>query len=158
MTHKQSGFTLLELLTVLAVLAALTAIATPVFSSWLPNYRLRSAAREIYSCFQRARMEAVRRNRTVVVRFDEAHGTYEVFVDTSENGTREAGESLLAQVALPEDVRFEHIGFSSGVPAPGYTGRGLPWKSRIGHVQIKSSRGRSCKIILSIAGNLRMEQ
>jgi prepilin-type N-terminal cleavage/methylation domain-containing protein len=40
-----SGFTLIEVLMTIVVLAILAAVAVPGFSVWLPNYRLKAAAR-----------------------------------------------------------------------------------------------------------------
>lgn len=157
MARKQSGFTMIELLITFVVLGALAGIAIPAFSSWIPNYRLRAAAMDIYSNLQKAKMEAIRRNAVVIVRFNQAGGTYEVFVDDSEDATRNAGEQLLSQVTLPDGISYQAVSFSSGVPAPGFTARGLPFNSRIGNVEIKNVKNRHFKVILSIAGNLRME-
>jgi prepilin-type N-terminal cleavage/methylation domain-containing protein len=44
---KKSGFTVVELLVVLAVLAIFFAIGVPNFMSWIPKYRLKSAARDL---------------------------------------------------------------------------------------------------------------
>jgi type IV fimbrial biogenesis protein FimT len=59
---KKSGFTVVELLVVLAVLAIFFAIGVPNFMSWIPKYRLKSAARDLYSNMQLAKMTAVKSN------------------------------------------------------------------------------------------------
>ena len=64
------GFTLIELLVVIAMLAVLGLIAIPAFSAWMPEYRLKQAARELYSNLQRAKMGAVRANESWGVCFD----------------------------------------------------------------------------------------
>ncbi len=53
------GFTLIELLVTIIILSVLLGLAIPGFSSWLPRYRLRGAARDIYSNLQYAKMTAV---------------------------------------------------------------------------------------------------
>ena len=58
----ESGVTLMEILVIMVILAALAAIAIPTFAVWLPNYRLKSAARDLYSNFQMAKMGAVNKN------------------------------------------------------------------------------------------------
>ncbi len=50
--QKRSGFTLIQLTIVIALLAILTAAGLPNFLSWLPKYRLKSAARDLYSNLQ----------------------------------------------------------------------------------------------------------
>jgi type IV fimbrial biogenesis protein FimT len=57
--NNSIGFTLIELLVVIGMMAALALIAIPAFSAWMPEYRLKQAARELYSNIQRAKMGAV---------------------------------------------------------------------------------------------------
>ncbi|MBF0530226.1 MAG: prepilin-type N-terminal cleavage/methylation domain-containing protein [Deltaproteobacteria bacterium] len=54
----RSGFTLLELMVVVSTVAVMMMIGIPMVNSWLPDYHLRSAAREIGSAFQNARLRA----------------------------------------------------------------------------------------------------
>jgi len=68
--HGRGGFTLVELMIAIGVIAILAAIAVPGVISWLPNYRLKAAAMDLVSNMQKARMEAVRGNKDVVVTFD----------------------------------------------------------------------------------------
>lgn len=84
---KESGFTLLEVLTVIGVLAILVAIAIPTFSTWLPNYRLKSAARGLYSDMQMAKLGAIKNNVNWAIVFDRAGSRYYVCSDSGTNGT-----------------------------------------------------------------------
>ena len=68
----KSGVTLLEILILFMVLSILAGIAIPAFSSWLPEYRLKNAARDIYSTFQRAKSGAANANETWGVFFDDS--------------------------------------------------------------------------------------
>jgi type IV fimbrial biogenesis protein FimT len=68
--EKESGFSLLELLIIIVIIAILAAIAIPAFSAWLPNYRLRQAARDVYSNLQRAKVNAIKSNSEWRVYFD----------------------------------------------------------------------------------------
>jgi type IV fimbrial biogenesis protein FimT len=68
--EKESGFSLIELLVVIVIIAILAAIAIPAFSGWLPNYRLRQAARDVYSNLQRAKVNAIKSNSEWRVYFD----------------------------------------------------------------------------------------
>jgi prepilin-type N-terminal cleavage/methylation domain-containing protein len=66
---KKSGFTLLELIIVIVILGILTAIGVPNYLSWLPKYRLKSAARDLYSNMQLAKMTAVKSNQDCTVTY-----------------------------------------------------------------------------------------
>lgn len=65
--RAQQGFTLIELMVTVAVLGIVVGLAVPGFQSATNGNRLASAANELISTMQVARMEAVRRNRRVSV-------------------------------------------------------------------------------------------
>jgi Tfp pilus assembly protein FimT len=67
--QKRSGFTLIQLTIVIALLAILTAAGLPNFLSWLPKYRLKSAARDLYSNLQLAKMSAIKANKNCRVKY-----------------------------------------------------------------------------------------
>lgn len=56
------GFSLLELLFVLCIAGILATIATPVFSTWIPDYRLRGMAKELYADMHLAKMRSIKEN------------------------------------------------------------------------------------------------
>lgn len=55
-----SGFTIIEVLVVMIIMAILASLAIPGFSRWLPNYRLKGAARDLYSSLQLAKSGAIK--------------------------------------------------------------------------------------------------
>ena len=67
--QKRSGFTLIELTIVIVLLAILAAVSVPNFLSWLPKYRLKSAARDLYSNLQLAKMSAIKANKNCRVNY-----------------------------------------------------------------------------------------
>lgn len=72
------GFTMIEVLMTIVILAILLTIAIPGFSRWLPNYRLRGAARDLYSNLQLAKAQAIKDRVECAVRFTSAD-SYEVW-------------------------------------------------------------------------------
>lgn len=67
--QKRSGFTLIQLTIVIALLAILAGVGVPNFLNWLPKYRLRSAARDLYSNLQLAKMSAIKANKKCRVNY-----------------------------------------------------------------------------------------
>ena len=89
--HGQAGFTIAELIMVLVIFSILAAIALPGYLSWLPNYRLKSAARDLVSNMRKARMQAVKENGNIVVRFDDSINPGFYYFDTNNDAAFTAG-------------------------------------------------------------------
>ncbi len=69
---------MLELIVVIVVLGILTAITVPGFFAYLPNYRLNSAARDLYSNLNLAKMAAIKANATCTVTYNTGLNTYTI--------------------------------------------------------------------------------
>ena len=171
--RKQSGFTLVELMITVALVAIITAFALPNFLSWLPNYRLRSATHDLFSNFQKAKLEAVKRNINTMVCFS---GTdYTVFVDSlplnapnfQYDATPSPGEDVVAQVnwsdykgisASLASINFPTVGANkcftfrpNGIPVDvTYTAIG-------GNAQVSNTSGKTTTVFVSEAGSIRIE-
>lgn len=66
---RELGFTMIELLITMVILGILAGFAIPAFSSWLPGHRLKSAARDVFSNLQLAKLEAIKQNQDCDVDF-----------------------------------------------------------------------------------------
>ena len=73
---NKSGFTIIELAITLMIIGIMASIAIPSFSVWLPSYRLKSAARELYSNLQLAKLTAVRQNQNCSITFSTSPDQY----------------------------------------------------------------------------------
>jgi len=69
---NKNGVTLIELVVVFVIIAIMAGLLVPNIGLWLPNYRLRSATRDIVSTMRTAQMKAVSNNIQCRVNLDDA--------------------------------------------------------------------------------------
>lgn len=67
---NKKGITLMELVVVFVIIAIGAVLLVPNIGAWLPNYRLRSATRDVASTMRTAQMKAVSSNTTYGVAFE----------------------------------------------------------------------------------------
>ena len=118
--RNDSGITFFELMVVVGIISILAGLAIPGFFNWLPQYRMRSAADDVLSALQYAKLRAIRENDIVSVTFNTANDSYLVFLDS---GTVKSGR-------MPTGIDLQSPGFSldpvSGQPVVRFTRRGFP--------------------------------
>jgi len=149
---SQKGFSLLELVVVVVIIAVLAAIAVPTVLSNVPRFKLKGAARTLVTDFQKAKMEAVKRNCTVEIRFSpgayDAAGTigsYQI-VETT-------GNTVLLSRQMPKYVTLYTTDFGGAPPVAGYNAQGLP-SNGLGNVFLRNNKSVFYTLTLSIAGNV----
>ncbi len=84
---KNKGFTLMEMLIVLFIIGMISLLAVPAILTSIPDYRLRSAAMDLYSAMQRAKMLAIKTNSQHAIFFDTAQNTYQILSDPGPDGS-----------------------------------------------------------------------
>jgi prepilin-type N-terminal cleavage/methylation domain-containing protein len=89
---QTQGFTLIELLVAIGMLSILAMVAAPQINNWLPSYRLKAAASNLQANMQKARIQAIKENRPVQMRFDNTANPGFYYFDTTDDDVYTAGE------------------------------------------------------------------
>jgi prepilin-type N-terminal cleavage/methylation domain-containing protein len=122
-----AGFTLVELAITVAILGLIGAIAAPLLLNALPEMRLKSATRDIYSLMMRAKLEAIKRGQNVIVAFSIAAdvppngnspaNSYAMCVDTNNNVRCNTAVDTMIVLprTLPDRVGFDTTRGSNAV-------------------------------------------
>ena len=140
---KKDGFTLIELLVTVVVLAIVTAITIPGFARWLPDYRLRRAARDVYSNMQLAKMSSVRNNATWAIVFDTGANRYLVCSeDGVDNDWTTTGDNTTEKTVNLSDygnsIQYGHGSATIAIPGGGFPADDVSFGS---NVAVFNSRG-----------------
>jgi prepilin-type N-terminal cleavage/methylation domain-containing protein len=114
--YAQAGFTLVELMVALAVIAVISSVAAPNLNGWMRIYRLKSAAMDLYSNMQLAKVNAVKENREWRIDFDSTNSTYRIVkclkLPACETGTDKIDYEVFKTVNLKTDygnaIQYKH--------------------------------------------------
>lgn len=123
-----SGVSLAEIMTAISVSATVVSVAMPMLLTGLDGFRAAGAARYFAARLAMARMDAVKRTRTVAVRFEpEGEGfRFCVYVDGNRNGVRTADIADGTDWPLGEadrlNAHFRNVVFGIAAHVPGVDG------------------------------------
>jgi type IV fimbrial biogenesis protein FimT len=138
--RKNSGFTLIEVLTVIAIIAIVASIVMPNVVAWLPRYRLNSGAEEIQSTLQLARLSAIKENTSATVTFDTTNHSFLASIDgrTIRKGKMPVGIRIDSVTSPASQVQFNSRGLANG---------------STGDILVKNTQGGAKTIRVNIVGN-----
>ena len=171
--RNRSGFSLIELVFTVVIIGITASIAVPNILARVPNMRLKSAARDLYSNIMKAKVEAVKRNQNVVIAITAVNcaglpnnvpvpgGGYTIFVDDGGSGGGIAGNNIqdgneftLASVVMPAHVALCTETFGGNT---GFVSSGLLINNNIGSITLNNDKGRSHKLNITIAGGVSLQ-
>lgn len=104
--RSPSGFTLIEMLVVMALMIILLLFAVPALQTTMRQGKLRSAATDATSLMRLARLEAIRRSCTTLVRIVESPPQVEGFTDCDEDGKADDDKPILGRFPLATGVHL----------------------------------------------------
>lgn len=117
---RQHGFTAIELMVVVSIVALLAALAAPSFTPLIETWRVRQATESLQSSLFYARSESIKRGGQVVIQKipNNTDGCssatsnadwdcgWIVCHDMGNNGSCDAGDTLLQRIATPSRVQI----------------------------------------------------
>jgi prepilin-type N-terminal cleavage/methylation domain-containing protein len=118
------GFTLIEVLVVIAILSILLTVAIPGFSRWLPNYRLKGAARDLYSNLQLAKMGAVKERGEWAVVFSAGSNRYQVVSGGADRSYSTTADNVVEKTVNLNDYGSE-VAYGAGSATSGILGTSI---------------------------------
>lgn len=150
---NQRGVTLIELIIVMVMIAIGAVLTAPNIGAWLPNYRLRSATRDIVSTMRLAQMKAVSNNIQYGVAFDPDSQQYQLY--RSSGGLVAEG----APSTLPMGIQFDTITIpidpSLSKPFSRFYANAT---GSDGNIELKNTKGAQKTILLSgTTGRIRVQ-
>ena len=113
--HDNKGFTIVELVIVLVVMGIMAAIVAPNLLGYLPESRLKNAARDLFSNMQLAKIGAIKNNADWAIVFNVGAGEYYVCSDDGGDGWTGTGNDTIEETVVLAD-------YGSGVTYGSVTG------------------------------------
>jgi len=149
---NRKGTTLIELVVVIVIIAVAAVLLVPNIGAWLPNYRLRGAARDIVSTMRTAQISAVSNNIPYRVNFNAADiGFANSYILQCNSGGTWVNEGALRTLPAGITMDVDQLPVGRAVFNPNST-------STAGSITLQNTRGTHRKItITSATGRVRIE-
>jgi type IV fimbrial biogenesis protein FimT len=155
------GFTLIEVLIIFALIGIISAIAVPNVVTMMRTYRLKSAANELASTLQLARVTAISQNANSVLTFNTGTKSYSGFSDNGngggtlndgvQNGTEQTIKTVNLQSSYYGEITFNTPSF--GITTV-FNSQGMCTSS--GTVTLRNSVGATVQVTLSPSGAIKI--
>jgi prepilin-type N-terminal cleavage/methylation domain-containing protein len=144
--RRRDGFTLTEIIVAMAIISILAAIAIPNWSTLLPNYALKSAARQVQSELHKLKSRAVSENANFRLVFSTTSYSFEKYSSGSYTAT---GESR----TLPDGITLA----GTSDTTLGFTSRGTSIDSTDKTVKLCNIKSSGKNVVLSDLGRIRID-
>jgi type II secretory pathway pseudopilin PulG len=148
----QKGITLIELVVVFIIIAMGALLLAPNISAWLPNYRLRSATRDIVSTMRTAQMRAISNSIQYRVNFNAAEvGAANSFILQRNTGGEWVNDGAVQTLPAGITINIDQLPAGRAIFNPNST-------STAGSTTLRNTRGAQKKVtITSATGRVKIE-
>jgi Tfp pilus assembly protein FimT len=152
---RQTGTTLMEVVTAASILAVLTLIATPPLLAWKKNAQLQGAVSRTTAGLQLARTYALANREYVVLDFQS--NRFRAFVDNGAGGAvvgdwlKTGEERVLREYEFPPAIAC-----STNFPSDRFRFKGFG-RNQPGTIVMTQQGGKTSKIIVNVVGRIRVE-
>jgi prepilin-type N-terminal cleavage/methylation domain-containing protein len=153
--HRDSGFSLLEVMVVMAIMLIIASISMPPFLRWRTDAQLRGAASNLRGDLELAKLRAVRENSFVAVLFNA--NDYIIFVDNGASAgdwVEDADEIQIRNGQLPEGV-YIVVPTALADDRTRFDGRGTAENS--GTIIVQNIRGKQKQISINRLGIINLQ-
>ena len=149
---NQRGVTLIELVVVFIIIAIGAGLLAPNIGAWLPNYRLRSATRDIVSTMRTAQMRAISNNIQYRVNFNTSEvGAANSYILQLNNGGVWVNDGAIQTLPVGITMNIDQLPAGRALFNPNST-------STAGSATLQNTKGAQKKIsITSATGRVRIE-
>jgi prepilin-type N-terminal cleavage/methylation domain-containing protein len=149
---NQKGVTLIELVVVMVMIAVGALLFVPNIGACLPNYRLRSAARDIVSTMRVAQMKAVSNNAQYRVNLNDVEiGVPGCYILQRNSGGVWVNDGALQALPAGITINIDQLPVGRAIFNPNST-------SAAGSVVLQNTRGMQKRITITPAtGRVRIE-
>ena len=128
--HRESGFTLIEVMIVCAIIGIASALAIPSYTQWKADHDLREAVSEFSSDLNLARVVAMNRNRQATVTIQLTGGLINV-----------SGIAAGAPIFSAQNLNQSVTGLPGGTTNVAFSSMGLSKAAANQVIQIVNARG-----------------
>jgi type IV pilus assembly protein PilV len=146
---------------VMIIIGIMSTIAVPNMSAMMKSYRLKSAANDLASTLQLARLTAISQNANSVVTFNSAAQSYSAFSDNGEgggtinDGTQSGTEPTIKTLSVLNEYSGE---ITLGTPTFGttnfFTAQGS--SNAAGFILLQNTSGESYQIAIALGGSIKV--
>lgn len=163
---RNHGFTLIDLILTLSIVSILISISLPSFSAQIKQAQVKTATNSLLESINLTRTQAVMTNkRATIRRQNEWSEGWEIFIDTDNDGIRDANEKLIKMQEKLNGIKIitnrpitnnvSYIGTGESRNASGTNGGGF----QAGTFTIcPTAKGKGVQLILARGGRVRVAE